>query len=98
MIENVNWMIYGAYGYTGRLLVKEAIKKGYRPIIAGRNEKKLQKFGKKCNLKHRAFSLGDLENSDLREKVFKGVSLVLHAAGPFSSTAKPMVNACLLEG
>ena len=34
----MNWMIYGANGYTGRLVVDEAIKRGLTPILAGRSE------------------------------------------------------------
>lgn len=34
-------MIYGAYGYTGKLMVHEAIRRGLKPVIAGRSEAKL---------------------------------------------------------
>ena len=32
------WMIYGANGYTGRLLVRLAKKRGLQPILAGRSQ------------------------------------------------------------
>jgi len=35
-------MIYGAYGYTGELVVREAVRQGMRPIIAGRDGRKLK--------------------------------------------------------
>ncbi|CAM3265571.1 Saccharopine dehydrogenase [Burkholderia ubonensis] len=35
-------MIYGAYGYTGELVVREAVRQGMPPIIAGRDGKKLK--------------------------------------------------------
>ena len=30
-------MLYGAYGFTGRLLLAEAVRRGHRPVLAGRN-------------------------------------------------------------
>ena len=36
-LANSTWMIYGAYGYTGRLIVEESVRRGYKPILAGRN-------------------------------------------------------------
>ena len=38
MMSDKKWMIYGANGYTGLLVVEEAIKKGLKPILAGRSE------------------------------------------------------------
>ena len=31
------WMIYGANGYTGHLLVEQAVAEGMRPFLAGRD-------------------------------------------------------------
>ena len=33
----MTWMLYGANGFTGRLIVEEAVRRGLRPIVAGRN-------------------------------------------------------------
>ena len=30
-------MIYGANGYTGELIAREAVRRGMRPILAGRS-------------------------------------------------------------
>ena len=35
------WLIYGANGYTGALLAREAVARGHRPILAGRNAERL---------------------------------------------------------
>ena len=29
------WMIYGAAGYSGRLITEKALEKGLKPILAG---------------------------------------------------------------
>ena len=38
------WLLYGAYGYTGRLLAMEALRRGHRPILAGRREEPLREL------------------------------------------------------
>ena len=36
-----NWMLYGAYGTTGRLILDEALRRGHRPLLAGRDSVQL---------------------------------------------------------
>jgi short subunit dehydrogenase-like uncharacterized protein len=86
------WMIYGANGYTGRLVVKEAVKRGHRPILAGRSEEKLWALATEWNLEMRIF---DLEKPTRLAAALQDVDLVFHAAGPFQTTSKPMIQACL---
>lgn len=86
-------MIYGAYGYTGELVVAEARRRGLDPVLAGRDRSQLERLAAHTGLESRAFPLeGNL--SDWLE----GVTVVLHCAGPFSHTSRPMVEACLRSG
>jgi short subunit dehydrogenase-like uncharacterized protein len=85
-------MIYGANGYTGRLIAKEAVKRGLKPLLAGRNRDNLDAMAKELNLVRRVF---DLDNSFEVARNLDGVTVVLHCAGPFSRTAAPMLKACL---
>jgi len=97
---STHWLLYGAYGFTGRLLAAEAIRRGHRPILAGRDPVRLrelatgleQAFGLTDPLELRSFPLDDARG--LRSGLV-GVSAVLHAAGPFIETARPMMEACL---
>jgi short subunit dehydrogenase-like uncharacterized protein len=89
-MPRMNWMIYGANGYTGELIAAEAVRRGMRPILAGRNAERVQALAKQHRCEARVF---DLDKIDL-----SGVSLVLHCAGPFIHTSKPMVKACLAAG
>lgn len=90
-----NWMIYGAYGYTGELLAREAVHQGLKPILAGRNSQRTEALAKELDLEWRAFSLD--EAAALAEGL-AGISVVVHCAGPFSATAEPMMQACLGNG
>ena len=85
-------LIYGAYGYTGRLLAGIARNANVTVVLAGRNENKLQELAAKMNL---PFSVFDLENEGKLEEVLKDTSIVINAAGPFTHTAKKMMEACL---
>lgn len=86
------WMIYGAYGYTGEQMVREAVKRGLRPIIAGRSRDKLTPLVNELGIECRVFDLAQAKDG------LRGVSVVLNCAGPFSSTAKTLVAACLDSG
>lgn len=88
-------MIYGAYGYTGHLIAELAITKGLKPILAGRSEDKLKPVAEKLNLPYRAFGLDD---SNAIDQALEGVKVMLHCAGPFVHTFKPMVDACVRNG
>jgi short subunit dehydrogenase-like uncharacterized protein len=90
-----NFMIYGANGYTGELIAREASKRGMKPILAGRSQNKVEPLAKELNLIFRTFSLADKKSL---EYTLKEVDFVLHCAGPFSLTSQPMVEACLRLG
>jgi short subunit dehydrogenase-like uncharacterized protein len=84
------WLIYGAYGYTGDLIAREAKRQGLTPILAGRDAARTAALAAELDLPHRAFPLTAPELS--------GAALVLNCAGPFSATATPMMRACLAGG
>jgi short subunit dehydrogenase-like uncharacterized protein len=86
------FMIYGAYGYTGELIARQAIARGHRPLLAGRRRDQLEKLARELDLPSVVVSLD--EPARLREALGR-VAVVCHAAGPFVHTSAPMVDACL---
>jgi short subunit dehydrogenase-like uncharacterized protein len=88
-------MIYGATGYTGVLLAEEAARRGQRPVLAGRSAQKLQPLAERLGLDWVAADLRDVQ---ALTRAVGQVGLVLHAAGPFTHTADPMLRACLAAG
>lgn len=88
----MSFLIYGASGYTGKLIVELSIKKGLKPILAGRTEAKIKPLAEKFGLEYLVFGLDNIEN--VVQNIAK-FPLVLNCAGPFSRTAKPIVEACL---
>ncbi len=86
------WLIYGANGYTGRLVAEEAKRQGLAPILAGRDEAAIRALGAELALPWRAFSL--LDPSATRRGL-ADIGVVANCAGPFSATSAPMIAACL---
>lgn len=88
-------LLYGANGYTGRLIARLAVERGLRPVLAGRNERELAEMAALLGLPYRAFALDDTRALD---EAVRAAAVVLHCAGPFSRTYRPMVEACLRAG
>lgn len=86
------WMIYGAYGYSGELIAREAVRRGQTPVLAGRDAGKTRRLADELGLQGVSF---DLDNVQHAAEQIKGMTLVLNCAGPFSVTARPMMNACI---
>ncbi|WP_153301576.1 saccharopine dehydrogenase family protein [Endozoicomonas arenosclerae] len=87
-----HWMIYGANGFTGELIARQAKALGMNPILGGRTPNKVEPLAESLGLPSRCFSLDDAEAA---ESALSDIVVVLHCAGPFSATSKPMVDACL---
>jgi len=85
-------MLYGAYGTTGRLILEDALSRGHRPILAGRDAAKLQQLGQATGLETAHLPLD--RGSELRTAL-SGVRCVLLAAGPYEITGPAVRAACL---
>jgi short subunit dehydrogenase-like uncharacterized protein len=83
----VEWLIYGANGYTGELIARQAVRRGMRPVLAGRSRESVERLARELDLPFRIFPV--------EQPMLDGIEAVLHCAGPFSRTSKPMVDACL---
>lgn len=91
---NESIVVYGCYGYTGRLVVDELIKLGIKPILSGRNAEKVNSLAIELSLEAKPSSLDPAELDGL----MGGVKVMAHCAGPFIHTAKPMMEACMRNG
>jgi short subunit dehydrogenase-like uncharacterized protein len=85
-------MIYGANGYTGVMTAEEAVRRGHKPILAGRREDAVRPLAERLGCEHAVFPLDDPAEIARR---LDGISALLLCAGPFSSTSAPAVEACL---
>jgi short subunit dehydrogenase-like uncharacterized protein len=89
---NDSWLLYGATGYTGRLIAGEAVARGIKPVLAGRNGDAIDSLAKDLHCPARVFGL---QHVDQVVSQLSGMAAVLNCAGPFCKTAPTMMEACL---
>lgn len=89
------FMIYGAYGYTGELIARQAVAEGLTPVLAGRRAEALAPLARELGLDYRDFGLH--EAADIAPHL-DGIDVLLHCAGPFSATAPQAMAACISAG
>lgn len=100
MSANGSFLLYGATGYTGTLIARTAVDLQLRPVLAGRNPEKVARLAGELGLPWRAFGLDNdaRGTAGARQAALRDMPVVLHCAGPFSRTYRPMVEACLRAG
>ncbi|SPO00351.1 uncharacterized protein DNG_03196 [Cephalotrichum gorgonifer] len=89
------FMIYGAYGYTGRIASEYAATLGLQVILAGRSDRKIRDLASKLDTKFLVF---DVNDPFILDAALKGVRVFLNCAGPFMRTASPLMAACIRNG
>jgi Uncharacterized conserved protein len=85
-------VVYGSYGYNGKLIVDEAKAKGFDVVLAGRKEDALLQQSQQTGF---PYQVVDIHDAMSLEKLLQPAIAVIHCAGPFQYTAKAMVDACL---
>ena len=96
MASNKTVTVYGAYGHTGRFVVSELRRRGWTPILSGRDAGKLQAFGTEHpGLKLRPASVDEPVSLD---RALAGAAAVINCAGPFASTSAPLIEAAMRAG
>ncbi|PPK60546.1 saccharopine dehydrogenase NADP-binding domain-containing protein [Actinokineospora auranticolor] len=89
MSENV--LVYGAYGHTGKFVVAELLDRGFTPLPSGRDKDRLHFPG----LDPRPATVDDPASLD---RALEGAAAVVNCAGPFATTAAPLISAALRAG
>ncbi len=86
-------LLYGANGYTGRLILETALGRGLPVTVAGRSREAIEPLAREHAVPYEVFSLEEPPRR-LAERL-AGFGALLLAAGPFSRTSAPAVAACL---
>jgi short subunit dehydrogenase-like uncharacterized protein len=95
MIDSPRAMIYGANGYTGRLIARRAVEQGLKPLLAGRNQAAVSALAAELQCESVSFDVA--QSANFVDRV-RGCAAVMHCAGPFSQTARQMMDACIAAG
>ena len=88
-------VVYGAYGYTGKLIARECRSRGINTLLSGRDASRLRVLSEETDY---PFEPCDLNDSKSLSSLLRKAKVVIHCAGPFQSTSKQMVEACLMAG
>jgi len=85
-------MVFGAYGHTGRFVVTELGERGFRPVLSGRDADQLEALAHETGWEARPASVDDPDSLD---RALAGAAAVINCAGPFATTAAPVIEAAL---
>ncbi|PJE20714.1 MAG: hypothetical protein CK431_25595, partial [Mycobacterium sp.] len=83
-------LLYGATGYTGRLVAHTFAEEGLQPVLSGRRENALRAVADPLGLDVRVGGLDDIDLS--------GAQAMLNCAGPFGRTQAPLLRRCVDAG
>ncbi|MER6562354.1 saccharopine dehydrogenase NADP-binding domain-containing protein [Streptomyces sp. NPDC001027] len=84
--------VFGAYGHTGRFVVTELGERGFRPVLSGRDADQLKALAHETGWEARPASVDD---PDALDRALAGAAAVINCAGPFATTAAPVIEAAL---
>ena len=103
MAREFDVIIYGATGYTGRLVAEYFARTypeagGPRWAVAGRSEIKLQGLLQGLSASPAGFILADSEDPQSLQKMAERTSVVINTAGPYQLYGGPVVAACVAAG
>ncbi|NUM32699.1 MAG: saccharopine dehydrogenase NADP-binding domain-containing protein [Bacteroidetes bacterium] len=85
-------IIYGAYGYTGKLIAYEFRKRKIDIVLSGKNEEKLKALSAETGYD---YAVVNIDNHQKLVEIFSDAILVINAAGPFINTCIQLIEACL---
>lgn len=90
-------VLYGATGYTGRLVTEELVRRGADFVVSGRDEAKVARVAEEHGggAPHRAVALDD--ESGLRE-LLSDAAVAINCAGPFTLAGDAVVRAAVETG
>jgi short subunit dehydrogenase-like uncharacterized protein len=88
-------LIYGATGYTGRLIAEHARYIQGPPVIAGRSAHRVQALAAELGLEGRVIAFDQPKALD---DTISDVGVLINAASPFAKTAPALIESCLRTG
>ncbi len=93
-------VVYGASGYTGKLICWRLAENGIPFIAAGRSQERIEtEMAKVPELKGHSYVCRAVERTpEALAELFEGRSVVYNVAGPFMQLGEPVVEACLRAG
>jgi hypothetical protein len=88
--------VFGAYGHTGRFVIAQLHKRGWKTILAGRDAAKLNHVA--AEYPESEVRVASVDDDGSLDRAMADTSAVINCAGPFIDTAIPVIEAALRSG
>ena len=96
--ERAPIVVYGASGYTGRLLCGTLAGRGLPMVLAGRDASRLQAAARTLGDAAAGVQVAPLEERAALRRALQGARVVANCAGPFVATGEPVLRAAIEAG
>ena len=90
-------VLYGATGYTGRLVTQELVDAGAEFVLGGRNREKLASLSRELG-KGAPTRVATVDDDASLRALLEGASVLINCAGPFTLAGEPVVRAAVDAG
>jgi len=89
--------VYGASGYTGKLILRELVRRGLPHVLAGRSAARLRAAAAQAGT-DAPVRTASVEDRDALRHALGDCSVVINCAGPFSRWGEAVVRAAIETG
>ncbi len=89
-------LVYGATGFTGRLVVDEARRLGFAPVLGGRSARTLEQM--RDAVGGAEIRVADAARPESLAGLCHGIGVIANCAGPFAGLGEPVLRAALEAG
>lgn len=90
--------VYGATGYTGRLVVAELVRRGHPVVVSGRSAGSLAQVAADNGLPADAVRAAAADDEAALARAFDDCVAVIACAGPFLQVGEPVLRAAIASG
>ncbi|MTD44954.1 NAD(P)H-binding protein [Conexibacter sp. W3-3-2] len=90
--------VYGATGYTGKLVVAELRRRGLEVVVSGRSADSLARVAADNGLPSSAVRPAPADDEAALARVFEDCAAVIACAGPFLQVGEPVLRAAIASG
>jgi short subunit dehydrogenase-like uncharacterized protein len=90
--------VYGATGYTGKLVAAELRRRDIDMVLVGRDAERLRQARAEIGSPSSAVRTADLDDPDGLAATFRGCPVVINCVAPFTLWGEPVVRAAIAAG
>lgn len=90
-------VLYGATGYTGRLVTDELVRRGTDLVLGGRSRERLERVSRE-RTEGAPVRVATVDDADSLAALLEGVHVLVNCAGPFTQAGEPVVRAAVDAG